>query len=351
MSKNLTNIALSAKDVIALFDNLSTMLGAGISILESVDSLLEDAKGSQKLLLTELRNDLSQGKQIYISFQRFPKIFNPVTIHILKASEEAGTLDVTLKDLKNHIQGEMEFIDKVRSAMIYPAIILSVFVLVMLVILVFVMPKLTSVFGRMSVELPIQTQLLMNLSAFIIKNPWQVVLMTIGAILTFVLIWQRKKDLILRVFFALPLISSLVAKIDIARFTRSMGLLLSSGLTITNSLELCQDIVFRKDMRELVAHTRNNILSGRRFSDGFRDGKGLVPMLVIKLTEAGERTGTLDQAMQHITEHMDYEVKRSLATLTSLLEPIMLLFIGLVVGGMMLSIIAPIYSMIGSVGR
>ena len=351
MPKDISKIAVSSKDIVAIFDNLSTMLSAGISITESVDSLLEDAKGSQKNLLTELRNDLSQGKQVHLSFARFPRTFNPVTIQILKASEEAGTLDITLKDLKEHIKKEMEFLDKIRSAMIYPTIILAVFIIVMLVILIFVMPKLTSVFGRMSMELPLPTKILMGISHYIINNPLNVVIGTLIFAISMAIFYMRKKELILRFFFALPLVSSLVAQIDIARLTRSMGLLLSAGLTVTTALELCQDVVFRRDIKKLVAYTLTNILSGRRFSEGFRYGKGIVPMIAIKLTEAGERTGSLDKAMQHISEHMDYEVNQSLSTLTSLLEPILLLFIGLIVGGMMLSIIAPIYSMIGSVGR
>ncbi len=343
-------LSLPTKDKIALFDNLSTMLGAGISILEAVDSLLEDSKGNQKKLLSELRQDLTQGKQVYASFARFPNIFDKVTVNIIKASEEAGTLDVSLKDIKVHIQKEMEFLDKVRSAMIYPLVILFVFVLVMLLILIFVMPKLASVFGRMDVELPLPTQVLMFLSNLIIHNTIPLVAGVIIIVAGFVLLYVKKRSFVLGILFSLPLISGLIKQIDIARFTRSMALLLSSGLTITNALELCEEIVWRKDMQRLVAHTQKSVLAGKRFAEGIRDGKGLVPMIVIKLVEAGEKTGSLDKAMQDVSEHMDYEVQRSLNTLTTLLEPVMLLFIGVVVGGMMLSIIAPIYNLIGQVG-
>ena len=347
---NSKKISLATKDKIALFDNLSTMLGAGISILEAVDSLLEDSKGSQKKLLTELRQDLTQGKQVCASFERFPNTFDKVTVNIIRASEEAGTLDVTLKDIKKHIQKEMEFLDKIRSAMIYPIVIMVVFFLVMLLILIFVMPKLASVFGRMKVELPLPTKILMFLSSVIIHNT---ILLIIGVLLIiggFIMLYIKKRSFVLRVFFSLPLISGLVKQIDIARFTRSMALLLSAGLTITNTLELCEEIVWRHDIQKLVAHTQKAVLSGKKFAEGIRDGKGLIPMLVIKLVEAGEKTGSLDKAMQDVSEHMDYEVQRSLNTLTTLLEPVMLLFIGVVVGGMMLSIIAPIYSLIGQVG-
>ena len=128
---NTKNVGMSYKDKITLLSNLSTMLTAGISILETVDSLLEDAKGNQKKLLQVLREDLIQGKHMYITFSKFPGVFDKVTVNIIKASEEAGSLDVTLKDIKTHIQKEMEFIDKIRSAMMYPVLIFVVFVLVL----------------------------------------------------------------------------------------------------------------------------------------------------------------------------------------------------------------------------
>lgn len=344
-------ISISTKDKIALFDNLSTMLAAGISILESVDSILEDSKGDIAKFLTVLRQDLTQGKQVYSTLEKFPKSFDKVTVNIVKASEEAGSLDVSLKDIKSHIQKEMEFVDKIKSAMIYPFVILGVFILVMVVILVFVMPKLASVFGRMNVELPLPTKMLMFLSNLILNNTVLLIVGIVAIIIGFIILMKTKKELVYGVLFSLPLISNLIKEIDIARFTRSMSLLLASGLTVTSALELCEKILWRKDMQKLVAHTRKSVLAGKRFSDGMRDRKDLVPMIVIKLIEAGEKTGGLEDSMQNISEHMDYEVDRSLTTLTTLLEPVMLLFIGVVVGGMMLSIIAPIYSLIGQVNN
>jgi len=346
---NVQNISLSTKDKITLFDNFSTMLGAGISILETVDSLLEDSKGNQKKLLTYLRKDLTQGKQISSSFAQFPATFDKVTLNILRAAEEAGTLDVTLKDIKKHIQKEMEFNDKVKSAMIYPTLILVVFTGIMLLILTFVMPKMASVFLRMKVKLPLPTQILIITSNFIMTYTIPLIIALIALIIGFIVLYKTKKSIIFRVFFSLPLISGLIKQIDITRFTRSMSLLLSAGIPLTSALELSQDVVSRKDMQQLVKHIQTAVTSGKEVSDAVRDAKGLVPMIVIKLIEAGEKTGSLDDAMQNISEHMDYEVQRTLTTLLALLEPVMLVLIGIAVGGMMLSIIAPIYNIIGQV--
>ena len=171
----------------------------------------------------------------------------------------------------------------------------------------------------------------------------------IALIIGFIVLYKTKKSIIFRVFFSLPLISGLIKQIDITRFTRSMSLLLSAGIPLTSALELSQDVVSRKDMQQLVKHIQTAVTSGKEVSDAVRDAKGLVPMIVIKLIEAGEKTGSLDDAMQNISEHMDYEVQRTLTTLLALLEPVMLVLIGIAVGGMMLSIIAPIYNIIGQV--
>ena len=347
---NNKHISLSTKDKIGLLSNLSTMLGAGISILETVDSLLEDSKGNQKRMLQALREDLVQGKHISASFARFPKVFDKVTINILKASEEAGTLDVTLKDLRDHIQKEMEFLDKVRSAMIYPIMIFFVFLVVLIMILVFVMPKMASVFSRMKADLPLPTKIMIGTSKFLIDY-YPFILIGIAAFVALlIVIYKTKKSILLQILYSLPLLSGLVKQIDLTRFTRSMALLLSSGLTITTALELSAEIVWRKDVSNMIKHTHATVLSGKRISDGMRDYKGLVPALMIKIIEAGERTGSLDKSLQEMSVTLDYDVAHSLENLTTLLEPLMLMFIGGIVGAMMLSIIAPIYSLIGQVG-
>ncbi len=345
------NLTLSYKDKIALLGNFSTMLAAGISILESVDSLLEDAKGSQRKVLQVLREDLVQGKHVYVCFSKFPQIFDKVTVNIIKASEEAGTLDVTLVDIKNHIQKEMEFLDKIRSAMIYPIMIFIVFLSVMLGILIFVIPRMASVFTRMKVELPLPTKIMIFVSDFILNNTIPLVLGIIAFIALIVLLYKKKKSFIMGIFFSMPLISDLVRQMDITRFAQSMSLLLHSGLTITQALELCQEIVWRRDVSLLIKHTHTVVMSGKRVSEGLRNGKGIFPVILIKIIEAGEKTGSLDKSLKDIGEYMDYQVSRTLATLTSLLEPVMLIFIGVIVGGMMMSIIAPIYGMIGQINR
>jgi len=347
----LQRLTLSGNDKIALISNLTTMLQAGIPIIESVDSLLEGAKGNQVKLLETLRADLMQGQRVHQTFAKFPRIFDKVTINIIKASEEAGTLDVTLKDLKENIKKEMEFGDKIRSALIYPVFILCVFVAVMLMILVVVVPKISTVFSRLSVDLPLPTKILIFLSNTLLKHTFLVVLVTVGLGALCFFIFKQYKQAILQVFYSLPVISKLAEEIDLTRFTRSLYLLLSAGIPITAALELAADTVSKKRIKKAVVHAKETVESGKKFSEALKDAKDVFPNIVIKVTEAGEKSGTLDKSLQEASEFLDYQVTTTLKTVTALIEPIMLVGVGAMIGGMMLAIIAPIYGLIGQVGN
>lgn len=343
-------INISNNDKLSLISNIATMLSAGIPILETVDSLLEDSKGNSKKVLEAIREDLMQGKHLYATFSRFPLIFDKVTVNLIKASEEAGTLETSLKDLKQNIKRDMEFSDRLKSAMIYPIFILGVFVAVLLMILVVVIPKISTVFSRLTVDLPLPTRILIFASNILLTYTAQCIagVFLISALV--IAIYKRQKRTILHILFSFPLISDLIREIDLTRFTRSLYLLLSSGVTINNALELAQEVVLKKELVKAISHCREGVLAGKKLSEGLKDSRKVIPAIMIKITEAGERTGTLDKSMQDASEFLDYQVQGTLKTLTVLIEPIMLVVVGGLVGGMMLSIIAPIYSMIGQVG-
>lgn len=347
---NNQKVTLSNKDKLSLISNLSTMLTAGIPILETVDSLLEDSKGSRKKILETLREDIMQGKHLYASFSNFPQCFDKVTISVLKASEEAGTLDVTLKDLKEQIRRDIEFIDKIKYAMTYPSVIFIVFFGVIILMLTIVIPRISVVFTRLKMDLPIPTKLLIFVSNIIMTYTVPVVLSLIIFIILLFFIYRRKKQWILRAIFAMPLIRNLVREIDLTRFSRSMYLLLTSGITINNALELTTDVVIKSEVATAISHTREVVLAGKKVSEGFKDNKNIFSGIMTKIIEAGEKTGTLDKSFQDISEYLDYQVSNTLKTLTTILEPVMLVVIGILVGGMMLAIIAPIYGLIGQVG-
>jgi type II secretory pathway component PulF len=342
-------IRLSAGDKIALISNLATMLTAGIPILEAVSNLLEDSKGNIKKVLETLREDLTQGHQVNYAMSRFPGVFDKVTVNVVKAAEEAGTLDVTLKDLRDNLRKQNEFSDTVRSALMYPMFIMGVFVLVLIVNLIFVVPKIAQVFKNLKVPLPVPTQIMVGLSDFMTQNTITFLFVLAGIILFIFYMFSQQRGLLLNILYSLPGVSNLVKLIDITQFSRSMYLLLTSGISIIGALDLAYDIVMRRSTQQVIKKSKEMILAGKTLSEGLRSSKNYIPTIMIKLIETGERTGSMDRSMQDISEYYDYQVTNSLKTLTSMLEPIMLVVVGLVVGGMMISIIAPIYGLISNV--
>lgn len=344
------HINISGSEKISLISNLSTMLAAGIPILEVVDSVREDAKGNQRKILDTLRGDLMQGNHVYTTFSKFPLVFDKVTVNILKAAEEAGTLDITLRDLKQNMQKEIEFFDKVRFALIYPMFIAGVFFVVLTVIMIVVIPKIATVFSRLRVQLPLPTRILIFMSNMLVQYTAVIIIGMVATVIGLIILYKRKRSFITNIFVSLPLISGLVKQIDLTRFARSLYLLLNSGLPITTALELTTDIVIKRELAKIISHAREMVMSGKKLSEGFRLSKSYFPAIMVKLVEAGERTGSLDKSMQDISDYFDYQVTNTLKAITALLEPIMLIVVGVMVGAMMLAIIAPIYGLIGQIG-
>lgn len=342
-------LTLSGNDKLGLISNLATMISAGIPILESVDSLLEDAKGNTKKLLEVVREDLTQGRYLHTSFSNFPLVFDKVSVNIIKAAEEAGTLDVTLKDLKELIRKELEFSDQIKGALTYPLLIVIVFIVIMFLILIVVIPKISLVFLQLKVSLPLSTKILIYMSDLLTKNTLPVALATITFCTGLFFFYKFKKNWFFSILYSLPIVSGLINYIDLIRFTRSMNLLLSSGITITTALEFAEDVVHKEQITKAISLTRKSILVGKDLSDGFKENKKIFPGIMIKIIEAGEKTGTLENSMQDISDYLNYQITNMLKTLTTMLEPIMLIVIGILVGGMMLSIFGPMYGLITNI--
>lgn len=343
-------LSISTSEKMGLVSNLNTMLSAGIPIMEVITSLLEDSKGNQKKILLAMKDDLSQGQHLYYTFSRYPRIFDNVTVSIIKAAEEAGTLDQALKDMKANILKDREFNDKVKGAMIYPAFIMGVFVMVLIVMLVVVVPKISTVFSRLNVPLPLPTKIMMYLSDLLMTKTLTVVSITAIIVGSFVYLFRRYKSFFINALTSLPLISQLARQIDLARFARSFYLLLESGIPITSALQLTADVVVKREIHDAIIHARAMVVAGKKLSEGLKENKKILPTIMIKIIEAGEKSGTLGNCMEEVSEFLDYEVSNTLKTLIATIEPIMLILVGVLVGGMMISILAPMYGLISQVG-
>jgi type II secretory pathway component PulF len=342
-------IRLSTKEKLEIFSNISTMLNAGIPLMEIVSTMEEEAKGNNKKFLAVLREDLAQGNGVSYTMEKLPKTFDPVTVSLVKSAEESGNLEKTLREVKEKIKKDIEFSNKIWAAMIYPALIFLMFAGVLVMILTYVIPRISGVFSKLNVVLPLPTQILIKVSEFTLANFPYVVAAVVALIILLIVLYKTQKRFLVNALFSLPLLSKLALEIDIVRLSGSLSLLLSSGVPISRALDLSQQVVTRKKVRKVLIRTHEMVLAGQKLSEGFKSTKGVFPAMVVRIVEAGEKSGSLDQSLAEISEQYEDYVDNTLGFITTLLEPVMILVIGLLVGGIMLAIIAPIYQLIGSI--
>lgn len=347
---NIRKASISDDEKLTFFSNFATMLSAGISILEIVSSLEEDSKGNLKKVLAEIKSDLVQGKRLNFSMAKFPNVFDHVTVNIIKASEEAGTLEKTLMDLKDRVRMDIEFKDKIKGALFYPVIILVVFAGILVLMLTFVIPKITSVFSRMNVVLPLPTRIMMYVSDLMLHQTPLFLTGFLSVTGIIVYLFKTQKKQLLNVILSFPAISGLAKDIDLARFSNSLSMLLNSGIPIIYALDLTKDVVNKKEISEAILHVKEKVLAGNKLSDGLKDSRKVIPPIMIRITEAGEKSGALEKSMKDVSEYLDYRVNKSLKAFTTMLEPLMMVVMGVLIGGMMLAIMAPIYGLISQVG-
>jgi type IV pilus assembly protein PilC len=337
------------QEKLALISGLGTMLAAGIPVIEAVETLKVDSKGGTKKFLHILDASLNEGKGISDAMAKIPGSFDPVTINIMRAAEEAGTLDETLKDLEVSMKKDIEFRDQLHSSMVYPMFIFIIFVGVLLLILGFVIPRISKVFAGLNVQLPATTRAMIKASDLLVANYRLILIIAFALAVLVAMLFKLRRRAITNALLRLPLLKSLGREIDLARFTRSMALLLKAGVPIGESLKLSRAVVIKKEMTAMVDHMSYAIDQGKSLSEGMQKSKRFVPTLMFRLLETAERSGSLEASMQNLAEHFQARVSQRLKTLTTLVEPVMILVVGLLVGAMMLSIIAPIYSLIGKV--
>lgn len=349
MSSSNRNLTLSGKDRLALISNLATMLASGIPIIEAIDSMMEESKGNLRKILEQLRQDLSDGRTISSSLAKSPKAFDPVTVNLIKAAEEAGTLDTTLKDMVGAIKRELEFSSNVKGALAYPVFIGVVFMSVLLLILTFVIPRISKVFTSLRVDLPPTTEALIWTSNFLMDNWLYLLGGVVVAAVALALLYQAKKRAMIDALLSFPLLKKLGRQMDLVRLTRSLSLLLNSGIPILEAIELSRHVVVKREILAALDRAKVAVNSGRPLSDGLKGQDHVVPAMMLRIVEAGERSGSLERSMGEMSEYFETEVNNTLKATTTLIEPLMLVVIGLMVGAMMLSIIAPIYNLMGQV--
>lgn len=349
--KNNMKLHISREDKIVFVSNLSVMLTSGIPLFDAIVSLIETSTGSKKKFLEIIKKDLNQGQPLSFSLAKFPDSFDAMAIHVIKNAEESGTLKQALKDYAITLKKDAEFLQKVEAALLYPVMVFIVFISVLLLMLLFVVPRIEEVFSHLPVVLPLPTKILMAISHFLTSYSYIVVGAILFILLLFIYLYQQQKRFVLDIFFSLPVLKNLSIAIDLNRFSRTMELLLGAGVPIVESLSIAKNVVFRKDIERIIIHTTHTVDSGKKVSEGLQTKEKLIPQIMIRMVEAGEKSGSLPKTMQDLAEYFENQTSNYLKSFVTLLEPTVLLFVGILVGLMLFAVVAPIYNLIGQLSN
>ncbi len=341
---------INSVDVMFLTRNLATTLKAGLSIIESLDILIKDTeKKVMKKILEEAEAMIKNGKSLSSSFEAYTSSFPPIFVGMIKAGEVSGQLDKTLSELSRYLSKEYALRAKVKSALTYPIILLSASTIVVMLMLIFVLPKLTQSFAASGVTLPWITKFFLFISHLL---TWS---FTADIVVCIIIVWFlsyfHRTKIGKRFFFSIishtPVASELIKKIALVRFARTLGNLVSSGLSIIDSILISSQSINNQSYTYALEKVVGDIKNGISLSEALGKYPALFPRLLVSLIVVGERTGTLENILTTFADFYEEEVDNTLKELTSVLEPVLLLIMGLMIGAIAVSIILPIYQLVG----
>jgi len=342
---------IKMRDVVIFTRQFSTMINAGLPLVQALTILAEQS--SNKTLSEITRKvvfDVESGNTVADAMGKHPKAFSPLYVNMVAAGEAGGILDTILMRLATFMEKNDALVRKVKGAMIYPSVIMSVAGIAVTVLLIFVIPVFENLFNSAGLALPLPTRVVMGMSRFL-KGYWY---MVIAAVLTAGFLYKRytaTPDGRLRVdkiLLNVPVLGDVLRKSAVSRFTRTLGTLVSSGVSILDGLEITAKTAGNRVVQDAIMESRASIAGGDTIAQPLKKS-GVFPPMVISMISVGEQTGGLDEMLTKIADFYDDEVDAAVGNLLSLLEPLMIVFLGVVVGGMVVAMYLPIFDMINAV--
>jgi type IV pilus assembly protein PilC len=342
---------IKMRDVVIFTRQFSTMINAGLPLVQALNILAEQ---SQNRVLSDVTRkvvfDVESGKTVADAMGRHPQAFSPLYVNMVAAGEAGGVLDTILMRLATFMEKNAALIRKVKGATIYPTVILSVAAIAVTVLLVFVIPVFESLFTSAGLVLPLPTRIVMAMSRFL-KGYWYVM---ISVVVTSFCMYKRYAATsdgrfnIDKMLLRVPVLGDVIRKAAVSRFTRTLGTLVSSGVSILDGLEITARTAGNRVVQDAIMESRASIAGGDTIAQPLKKS-GVFPPMVISMISVGEQTGGLDEMLSKIADFYDDEVDGAVGNLLSLLEPMMIVFLGVVVGGMVVSMYLPIFDMINAV--
>jgi type IV pilus assembly protein PilC len=342
---------ISMRDVVIFTRQFSTMINAGLPLVQALDIL---AKQSENKALKDVTRavvfDVESGHTVADALKKHPKAFSDLYVNMVAAGEAGGILDTILMRLATFMEKNDALVRKVKGAMIYPGVITSVAAIAIIVLLVFVIPVFEKMFASVGLALPLPTRVVIGMSQFL-QHFWWAVIAGIVA-----LVWSVKKYYatpdgklaIDKLMLKAPVLGDVLRKSAVSRFTRTLGTLIGSGVSILDGLEITAKTAGNRVIQDAIMESRTSIAGGETISAPLQKS-AVFPPMVISMIAVGEQTGGLDEMLSKIADFYDEEVDAAVSGLLALMEPVMIVFLGVVVGGMVVAMYLPIFDMINAV--
>ena len=336
------------KEMAIFTRQFSTMIDAGLPLVQCLNILAEQSESKTLRSVTgQVARHVEAGSTLADALRRHPRTFDDLFTNLVEVGEAGGILDVVLQRLAAYIEKAAALKRKVKAAMVYPCAIIGVALLVVIFMLTFVIPTFAQMFKDLGADLPLPTKVVMLLSDFVRSYILLLIAGMIGAVMALRSYYRTEggRATIDALMLKLPVFGTLVRKVAVARFTRTLGTLVQSGVPILDGLRITARTAGNKVVEKAVLQCRAAVTEGKTLADPLRTS-GVFPPMVTQMISVGEQTGALDAMLSKIADFYDDEVDTAVSTLTSLLEPIMIVFLGVVVGGLVVAMYLPIFKLV-----
>jgi type IV pilus assembly protein PilC len=345
----LGKVKVKDKDIVVFTRQFSTMIDAGLPLVQCLEILSKQTenKGLAKII-GDVKVDVETGSTYADALKKHPKTFSELYVNMVAAGEAGGILDTILNRLATYIEKAMKLKKKVKGAMLYPAVIVTVAIAVIAIIMIAVVPTFAKMFAQLGGTLPLPTKIIVGLSNFIAGIGGLIILLSVIGLVIFIIQFRRTeygKKLIDSILLKLPVFGVLIRKVAVAKFTRTLGTLIQSGVPILDGLEITAKTAGNKVIEGAIRETRTLVSEGKTLSDPLTK-TGVFPPMVTQMISVGESTGALDSMLAKIADFYDEEVDIAVANLTAMLEPMLMVFLGGTVGFIVIAMYLPIFKLI-----
>jgi type IV pilus assembly protein PilC len=350
-SKQKTGGSVSMRDIVIFTRQFSTMINSGLPLVQALDILSKQSENKALQAVTrQIVFDVESGHTVADALAKHPKAFSDLYVNMVAAGEAGGILDTILMRLATFMEKNDALVRKVKGAMIYPGVIMSVAAIAISVLLIFVIPVFQNMFASVALVLPLPTRIVIGLSAFLKGYWWAIGISGVAGFFGLKKYYATSAGQLVidRLLLHFPVLGDVLRKSAVSRFTRTLGTLISSGVSILDGLEITAKTAGNRVIQDAIMASRSSIAGGDTISAPLAKSNVFPPM-VISMISVGEQTGGLDEMLSKIADFYDEEVDSAVSGLLSLLEPVMIVFLGVVVGGMVVAMYLPIFDMVNAV--